>query len=479
MFDVIVIGGGIVGTAVLSELSHLDIKSLLLEKDEDVSCGCSKANSGIVHAGYDAKEETLKARFNVEGNLMFEGLCRDLDVPYKKIGSLVLAGEEGLSDLEALLERGKANGVEGLEILGRKRLLEIEPEIADRVQYGLYAPTAGVVSPYEMTIALARHAMVNGAEVLTDKEVIDVKYEGGCFNVLTQDGSLYKSRVLINCAGYGSKQVSEMVGQDTPEVSYKRGDYMVLDSCESDKYFHTCFPLPDANGKGILLTPTAEGNIILGPTGFSVDSGTDTAVAEDGLELIRTSVPRMIRDVNFDKCIRVFAGVRCTSGHDFIIKNGDNPDYIYLQGICSPGLTAAPAIARYVVNELLYKTTHFCGMEIQRKEKIEYLPPRVRPRELSVEEWQKLAKERPEHAVIVCRCEKVTKGEILDVLKGPLPPRSVDALKRRVRTTMGRCQGSFCTPNIIEILAEFYGTSVENITKNGKGSEIVTGGIKE
>ncbi len=475
MYDIIVIGGGVIGTSILGALSHLKIKTLLLEKEEDVSCGCSKANSGIVHAGYDAEEGTLKARFNVRGAEMYPELCKKLHVPYENVGSLVLAPENRRNEIEVLYERGVKNGVKRLEIVDRKRLLELEPNVQDGIDCALYAPTAGIVSPYEFTIAQAQHAVINGAEVLTEKEVVSVSDSGKGFSVKTADGSVYECKVLINCAGYGSKGISDMLGEKLPEVSYKRGDYIILDKTERSRFNHTCFPLPDENGKGILVSPTADGNVILGPTGFSVDSGTDTAVASDGLDLIKSSVPKMMKNVDFRKGIRVFAGVRCSSGKDFVIGNGKNPDYVYLQGICSPGLTAAPAIAEYVVNDLLAKTSLRC--EKKEEKDVKYLPKRPVTRELSVEEWRKLAEKNPSYAVIVCRCERITEGEILDVLNEPLPPKSADALKRRVRTGMGRCQGGFCTPRVMEILAEFYGQPVESITKCGKGSEIVAGDV--
>lgn len=477
MYDVIVAGGGVIGTSVLAALSHIKIKTLLLEKEEDVSCGCSKANSGIVHAGYDAEEGTLKARFNVRGAEMYPELCRKFHVPYKNTGSLVLAPKDRINELEKLYERGIKNGVSGLEIVEGESLKKLEPNIAEGIEFGLYAPTAGIVSPYGFTIAQAQHAIINGAEILTEKEIVSVSETEEGFSVGTADGSEYKCRVFINCAGYGSKEISDMLGEELPPVSYKRGDYIILDRTEHDKFRHTCFPLPDENGKGILVSPTADGNVILGPTGFSVDSGTDTAVAEDGLALIRSSVPKMMRNVDFRKGIRVFAGVRCSSGRDFVIGNGKSPDYIYLQGICSPGLTAAPAIAEYVAEELLGKTSLKADKKDERE--IKYLPARPITRDLSVAEWQELARKNPEYAVIVCRCERITEGEILDVLREPLPPKSADALKRRVRTSMGRCQGGFCTPRVMEILADFYGLPPESVTKCGKGSEIVTADVIE
>lgn len=474
MYDVTVIGGGVVGCAILRELSHTDVKALLLEKEEDVSCGSSRANSGIVHAGYDAEENTLKAKFNVRGNEMYFDLAKELNVPCKRVGSLVLGKKGGKPLIEKLYNRGIKNGVKDLKILERKEILDLEPNVENDIEYALYAPTAGVVSPYEMTVALAEQAVLNGAEVALNSPVTAIERKDGYYRVTVKSGKVYDTKVIINAAGYGSDFINRLAGERDLKLSFKRGDYYIMDSTERVKYNHTCFPLPDDNGKGILVSPTADGNIIVGPTSIPVESGTDTAVSIEALKLIREKSVKMMKGLNFRKGIRVFAGVRCVCGNDFIIENGKNKDFILVSGICSPGLTAAPAIAEYVVRDLLPKTS----VKVVKKDKYIIAEQRPVTRNMSKEEWDELVKKDSSYSRIVCRCEKITEGEILAALRSPIPPRSLDALKRRVRTGMGRCQGGFCTPRIMHILSEFYGIPIESVVKSGEGSEVIVGRIK-
>ncbi|MEG1711196.1 MAG: NAD(P)/FAD-dependent oxidoreductase [Clostridia bacterium] len=474
MYDIIVIGGGVVGCAILRELSRYKIKSLLIEKQEDVGCGSSKANSGIVHAGYDAEEGTLKAKFNLAGNEMYKALCNELNVPFKQIGSLVLSNSDKLDEIKKLYNRGLKNGIVGMEILNRQEIIKIEPNVADEIEYALYAPTAAIVSPYELTVALAQQAIVNESEILLGREIVDIVWNGKNFVIIDNIGNEYESLVVINSAGYASEKMCALIGEQSEKTTYKRGDYFILDSAEGDKFKHVCFPLPDEKGKGILVSPTAEGNIIVGPTNITVERGDDTAVEEDALELIKTKAISMVKNLNFKKVIRVFAGVRSICGNDFIIKNGKNPNFIKLQGICSPGLTSAPSIAKYVVENLMKNTQ----VTLVAKNEFKSLPKRIITRNLSKQEWAMLIESRSDYAHIVCRCEKITEGEINDCLNGPLPPKSLDALKRRVRTGMGRCQGGFCSPRVMEIFSKFYNIPLEDVTKCGKGSEIVVGGIK-
>ncbi|MEG1528087.1 MAG: NAD(P)/FAD-dependent oxidoreductase [Clostridia bacterium] len=472
MYDCIVIGGGIVGSAVLRELSKFNLRLLMLEKEEDVACGCSKANSGIVHAGYDAVCNSLKAKFNVLGNKMYKALAEELGVPLINNGSLVLAKEDGLSGLQTLLARGLLNGVEGLQILDRQQLLLKEPNIADCICYGLYAPSACIVSPYEMTIALAEQAVINGAEVMFESEVTAVTRTNNGFKVTTNKG-VYDCKVLINCAGYGADKINALAGGSKIDYLYTRGDYFILDSVERKNYTHTCFPLPDQRGKGVLVSPTADGNVILGPTSIAVSDGDDTAVSASGLDYIKASVSEMLKNVNFRKSIRVFAGVRASFGGDFVIEQKDN--LITLAGICSPGLSSAPAIALHVAEVMLPKTN------IVMTKKPTFLPRLHRPltRDMTKEEFSKLIESNPLYAKMVCRCERITEGEIVDALNSPLKPSSLDALKRRVRVGMGRCQGGFCTQRVMEIIARERKIPLRQVTKLGKGSEIILANIKE
>ncbi len=472
MYDVVIIGGGVVGCAVARELSKYKLAVALLEKSDDVAGGASKANSGIVHAGYDALPCTLKARFNLEGNKIYPSLAKELGVPFQNIGSLVLANSGGLPALEKLAERGAANGVEGLEIFGRDKLVKAEPFVADEVAYGLFAPTASIVSPYEMTVALAEFAAVNGVKFEFECAAENIEKTAFGYRIHTEKGA-FETRVLVNAAGAGARTVNKMCGGEDFEDEFVRGDYIVLDNVERKKYIHTCFPLPDERGKGCLVSPTADGNVIAGPTAIPVKSAEETATTREGIQYIKEQSKRIIKNINFGKTIRVFSGLRVIVGEDFVIRREGS--LVTLAGICSPGLTAAPAIAKHVAEELIPQT----GLVLGKKAKTAPRPIPPVTREMGIGEWNALIAKDSAYSKIVCRCEKVTEGEIFAALDSPLKPRSLDALKRRVRVGMGRCQGGFCTPRLMEIMSKRLDIPFECITKKGKGSEIAVCKIKE
>ena len=471
MYDVTVIGGGVVGCLILKELSRFNVKSLLLEKSDDVSTGASCANSGIVHAGYDAKPGTLMAKFNVMGNAMFPSLTEELHVPFKRTGSLVVARQGQEKGLEVLLDRAKQNGVPA-SIISREEILKIEPNVSDEIVSALYAPTAGIVSPYKLTIKAADFAAQNGAEVRLESGVTAIKKTADGFEVKTEKG-IVKTKVLINAAGAGAIDINAMLGEKTPEAIYKKGEYFVLDKTEGDRVNTVIFPLPDENGKGMLVAPTADGNVIYGPTATPC-SNDDTSVDADGLNKIRQSVGRMYNQPHFNKSIRVFAGIRAAVGKDFIIEEGNNKGFIMLLGICSPGLTSAPAIAKYVVGELVAR-------HIALKEKFA-LEPLKKPeyvRQATPERISELVKEDPRWGRIICRCETVSEMEIVNAIHSPVPATTVDAVKRRVRAGMGRCQGGFCMPKVIEILARELKVDLTAVKKGGDGSQIALGKVEE
>lgn len=474
MYDVIVIGGGIVGTSALCYLSELKLKSLLLEAESDVGEGTTKANSGIVHAGYDCEPNTLKARFNREGNALVYELGKKLGVAVKKTGSFVLAEKDGLSKLEELKSRGAANCIEGLKIVPRAEIIKTEPNISDNIEYALYAPSGGVVSPYKLCAALADFAAANGAEAALNKKVSAIGKEGGTFIVKCSDGSEYRSRVIINTAGARASEINRLAGEKTFETHFRRGDYYLLDTTERGYVNSVCFQLPSAAGKGILVTPTVDGNILVGPTSIPVKEYNDTAVCRDALDSIKVSAARSIKNINYGAVIRIFAGVRSIVGDDFIVENGADKNFIFAAGICSPGLTAAPAIGKYIVEELLKNTS----LKAEKKSKmIEYRePPEIR--NLTEKELNKLIKKDHRYGNIVCRCERITEGEIVEAIHSPVPAVTVDALKRRTRATMGRCQGGFCTVKIMEILSRELGIDFDAATKKGAGSEIALEEIK-
>ena len=473
-YDVIVIGGGVVGTAVLRSLSAYRAKVLLLEKSSDVACGSSRANSGIVHAGYDAETGTKKAIFNVKGAAMFPALTKELDVPYKKVGSLVAARKDGLPALTVLRDRGIANGVD-VRIIEREEILALEPNIAEDVAYALYAPEAGVVSPYQLTIAQADHAVVNGAEVRLEEKVVAIDRTKGGFVVRTGKGA-YAARYVVNAAGAGGAEVNALVGEEAYAETHAVGDYFILDRKESGVVRTVVFPLPDERGKGILVAPTADGNVILGPTSRKVphEQAEENAVTADGLAYVREGVARLMKNVNVRSAIRVYAGTRTAIGKDFIIEESRKVEGFYMiLGICSPGLTSAPAIGEYVAGEIATK------LSLVKKDAMIPLPAAFRFREAAPQEIAAKAQEDPAYGRIVCRCERVTEGEIVRAVHSPVPARTVDAVKRRVRAGMGRCQGGFCQPRVMEILSRELGIPMTSVRKGDAGSEIAPYEVKD
>lgn len=472
MYDVIIIGGGIVGTAVLDRLARYDKSVLLLESADDVVFGATRANSGIVHAGYDCDPGTLKARFNVRGNELTWKLVEELDVPAKKCGSLVVAPEEGLDGLKKLYDKGVKNGVK-VELWNREQTVAFEPNVSDNIAYSLYAPEAGIVSPYQFAIALADRGILNGGEIKTEAEVKSLTRENDVWKVETAKGTFY-AKTVINCAGANGASVCDMAGAEHYDTEYRRGDYFVLDNAENKNVNTVIFPLPTAAGKGILVAPTADGNVIYGPTSIPTVNG-DTAVTLDGLDEIRKNVSLTYKSPAYRKCIRIYAGVRTVVGHDFVVgKSALVPDFIMAVGICSPGLSSAPAIAEYI--EGLYLESE--KAELKDNLVVE-MPKHKRLMELGEDELNALIEKDPAWGRIVCRCEKVTEAEIVRAIHSPLPATTVDAVKRRVRAGMGRCQGGFCAPRVMEILSRELGKPITEIRKGFGDSNIARYPVKE
>ena len=460
------------GCAVADRLARSRVSVCLLEAGDDVAVGATRANSGIVHAGYDCTPGTLKARFNVRGNAMIWQLAEQLGVPALKCGSLVAApagGEEGLAELK---RRADLNGVRA-EILSREQALAVEPMLADGVVAALYAPDAGVVSPYQLAIALADRAAVNGVEVVTEAPVTALGKRDGVFCADTPKGK-FEAKVVVNCAGASALRINAMLGAETYEEEFRKGEYYVLDHTERENVSTVIFPLPTAAGKGILVAPTADGNVIYGPTSRPTVED-DTAVDAEGLEEIRRSVPLTYSRPAFNKCIRVYCGVRTAVGEDFVVRPSEKAaGLIVTAGICSPGLTSAPAIAEYV-EELVGER-----LTLLPKEDYIEIPPRSpRLEELSEEKLNALIAKDRRWGKIVCRCEKVTEAEIVAAVHSPVPARTVDAVKRRVRAGMGRCQGGFCSTRVMEIISEELGIPMREIRKGAGHSEIAVLAVKE
>lgn len=473
MFDVIVIGGGVIGGAILRELTKYKCEVCLLERENDVCMGQSKANSGIVHAGFDAAEGTNKARFNVRGNALMPAYAAQLGVKYKNIGSLVVAFSDGdLGTLVRLKERGEKNGVPGLELVDRKRLRELEPNISEEAVGALFAPTGGIVCPYGLTIAEIGNAMDNGARLYCNFEVTSVRREKDSFVVGSADGREVRGRVAVNCAGLGAGKVSALFGDDGLCIGGRRGEYLLLDRADGDFVSHTLFFTPTRKGKGVLVSPTADGNLLLGPTAEEVEDG-GTQTTQEGIASVIAKAAEMCRGIPFRDVITSFAGVRAYSQtHDFIIGESERTEGLFqCAGIESPGLTSAPAIAEYLVGTLLRKKL--------KLEKNPLFDGTRKPdhffKDLSVAEQNALIREDPAYGKIVCRCEQITEGEIVRAIRKNPPARDVDAVKRRTRAGMGRCQGGFCQPHVAELLSRELGIPFDEVTKSGAGSELLKG----
>ena len=476
MYDVIIIGAGVSGAAVARELSRYKVNACVIEKEEDVCCGTSKANSAIVHAGYDATTGSLMAKLNVRGNQMMEQLSKDLDFPFKKNGSLVVClSEEDMPKLQALYDRGVANGVQELRILNREELRAMEPNISDDAYAALYAPTAGIVCPFNLNIAMAENACVNGVEFKFDTEVTGLHPIEGGWAIETNQGS-FETKYVVNAAGVYADRLHNMVSAKKIHITPRRGDYCLLDKTAGDLVSKTIFALPGKFGKGILVAPTVHGNLILGPTAIDIEDKEGTNTTREGLDQVITKCGMNVKNIPMRSVITSFAGLRAhEDGHEFLIGElEDAKGFIDCAGIESPGLTSSPAIGEMVAEILreklnLEKNANFVAT---RKGVLD-------PDSLSKEERIELIRKNPAYGNIICRCEMITEGEILDAIHRPLGAKSLDGVKRRTRAGMGRCQAGFCSPRTMEILARERHVSMFDITKSGGESKIVVGTNKD
>ena len=476
MFDVLVVGGGVIGATILRELTKYNLKVCLLEKESDVAMGQSKANSGIVHAGFDAKEGSNKAKFNVLGNVMMESFAKELGVKYKNNGSLVVAyAEEEIETLKALKARGEKNGVKELYIIDKAELKKLEPNISDSAVGALLAKTGGIICPYELTIASVGNAMDNGAELLLNFEVVSCEKLQDGFKLYSSDNRVVEGRVVINAAGINSAKIANAFGDDSFKVGGRKGEYILLDRESGNFVSRTIFKTPTEKGKGILVSPTVDGNILLGPTAEVVDSAS-TTTSEEGLAFVQKTANEMCKKVPTYNTITSFAGVRAyCDRNDFIIENSKAcKNLINVAGIESPGLTSAPAIAKFVVEELLSKIITLSKNESFNGNRT----PDYFFKNLSIEEKNALIKKDPRYGKIVCRCEEITEGEIVRAIHENPKATTVDAVKRRVRAGMGRCQGGFCQPHVAEIIARELSIDITEVTKSGKDSKLLVGKTK-
>ena len=474
MFDVAIIGCGVIGAATAYTLARYQLKVLVLEAENDVADGTTKANSAIIHAGYDPEPGTRMARLDVLGNRLAGEICERLDVPFKRNGSLVLAfSEEEIPHLKKLYSNGVANGVPGIRLLDAAQVRELEPNLSDQVVAALYAPSAGVISPWEYALAMAQVAVRNGVRLERGSRVTAIrKLEGEGYELHTGTGD-YQARRVINAAGLHSEEIHNMVAPPSFHIQPTRGQYYLLDKSEGSRVNCVIFQCPTKLGKGILVSPTVHGNLIVGPDAELVD-GDDTSTTAAALEQVAQLGRKSVPSVDLRASIRNFAGVRANSDRgDFVIEEAA-PGFIDLAGIKSPGLSSAPAIALEAV-ELLKGT----GLEL--REAPDFLDGRRRPRfkELGEEEKRALIAKDPAYGRVICRCETITEGEILEAVRAPIPPVSVDGVKRRCSAGMGRCQGGFCGPRVLEILSRELHRDPTEILKDKAGTVILTGQTKQ
>lgn len=475
MYDVVIIGAGVVGGMLARTLAKYDLKICILEKENDVAMGATKANSAIVHAGFDAKEGSLKAKLNIKGSALMENVCQELGVKYKNNGSLVIGfNDEDRKTIEELKKRGESGGVPHLRILEKDEVLALEPNLSKNVVCALYAPTGAIVCPYELTIAAIGNAMDNGAKLMCNFPVTNIEKTAYGFTVKSDEKSV-SARFVVNCAGIFSDKIAAMVGDKSFDIHARRGEYILLDKECGGILKHTVFRTPSKMGKGILVSPTVDGNLLLGPTSVDIDDKDNKNTTAEGLERIIKEANENVNGLDLRKSITSFCGLRAVgSTGDFII-NSPVPRFINAAGIESPGLSASPAIAIYIESLL-----RDAGLIL--KEKASYNPTRPamhRFREASIEEKNEIIEKDRAYGKIICRCETVTEGEILEAIRRNPKPCDLDGVKRRTRAQMGRCQGGFCSPYITELLSRELNIPFESVTKSGGNSYINIGKTKE
>ncbi len=470
-YDVAIIGAGVIGALTARELSKYNLKTVLVEATNDVAMGASKANSGIVHGGFDAKPGTLKAKLNVKGCAMMSEVCKELSVPYKKNGSLVVAfSEEEMDTIKELYDRGIANGVPDMKILNKEELKALEPNLSDDVYGALDAESAGIVCPYELTIAATENAVSNGVEFIRNFRVMSIDFEEGKFTVKS-DNSEIKAKYIVDAAGAHSDEIARMIGDESVNLVMRRGEYFILDKAVGNMVSHTIFQCPTKMGKGILVSPTVDGNLLIGPTAEDIDSKDDTATTAAGFDTIKTYAVKSCPAVSTRNAITSFTGLRAHPvNDDFILGPSKvNNQFIHASGIESPGLTSAPAIAEYltdIIVNAIGEVTVNDNFDGSRADVFRF-------RHATDEEKEAAIAKNPAYGRIVCRCETITEGEIVDAIKAPAGARDVDGVKRRTRAGMGRCQGGFCGSKVVEILARELGCDVNEITKFGGSSNIL------
>lgn len=473
-YDIAVIGCGVIGAAVARQLSQYRLSVCVLEKENDVAVGTTKANSAIIHAGYDPKPGSLMAKLNVRGVELVKELVLKLHFPYQPIGSLLLAfTEENLKTVEVLYQRGRQNGVPDLQILSAEEVRAMEPNINPEIKGALYAPSAGIVSPWRMALAFAESAVRNGVELRRNCPVTGISKTADGYELETPSGKV-SAQYVVNATGVDAFAVASLLKQPPYEMKPNRGEYYLMDKCAGNTVHHVIFQCPTEVGKGILVSPTVDGNLIVGPNSEPVEGAKETGTTADGLAFVRKMALLSVPGLNWRDSIRNFAGVRANTNIDDFQIRWLEPGFLDVAGIKSPGLSSAPAIGEYVAELLMEQ-----GLHLLRKEQFqEELPETVHFKELSPEEKSQAVQKNPLYGRIICRCETVTEGEMVDALHSPIPPVSIDGIKRRCGAGMGRCQGGFCGPRVHEIIARETGMPMEAVMQDRAGMVIITGETK-
>lgn len=475
MYDVAIIGAGVIGASIFRELMRYDLKVVIIDKENDVSMGTTKANSAIVHAGYDPKEGTLMAKYNVRGNEMFEDICNELSVPFKRNGSLVIGfNEEDMETIKELYNNGNKVGVKGLQILSKEEVLKKEPNLNEEVLGALYAPTGGIVGPFEYTIALVENAVENGGEVKLNRKVVGIEKKEH-FIINTAEGEVIESRYVVNAAGVYADKIHNLICRESFKINPIKGEYFVMDKSQGNVVSHTVFQCPSKLGKGILVTPTVHGNLLVGPDAEIVEDRDNVATVAESMEFIRNTATKTTNKINFRESIRNFAGLRANPDcGDFIVGEAEDVSgFIDAAGMKSPGLSSAPAVALDVVDILKNS-----GLKAEAKKNFKNTRKQINFMELSSEEKKELIKKDSRYGKIICRCESITEGEIIDSIKRSFGKISLDGVKRRCRPGMGRCQGGFCGPRVQEIIARELNIPMEDIVQESDGSYILIGRTK-
>lgn len=476
VYDVVIAGAGVIGAMTARELSKYKLSVCVLEKENDVANGASKANSGIVHGGFDPEPDTLKAKLNVLGVEKLFETAEMLNVPIKRNGSFVCAfSEKENLVLAELFERGVKNGVKGMEILSGEKAREIEPQLSEKVTSVLSVSNAGIVCPYELTVASIGNAMDNGVTLKCNFEIAQIAKNDGVFTVKSAFGEEIKAKYFINCAGGFSDKIARMVGDESFKIIHRVGEYLLLDKTEGARVSHTVFQVPSKEGKGILVSPTVDGNLLLGPTARVVKNPDQKGTTIGGMDTVIKLASKSVPSINLRNVITSFAGIRSSENKgDFIIEESKvMPEFINVAAIDSPGLSSCVAIAEYTVNIL--KNTGLCLIENPNFNGFRENPHFFK--EMSIEEKNEYIKKHGQYGKIVCRCEGVSEGEIIAAIKRNPPARDLDGVKKRTRSGMGRCQGGFCGPYVMKLIAEYNNIPMEEVTKNGKGSEMLVGKV--